>query len=69
MRFVLRIELTDKGVNQRWNDVTQTKQERPESVQFSLVQDGICALGKTHTRSTPCLRSLPNVAFETALGP
>ena len=34
------------------------------SVQFSSVQDGIYALGKAHIRSTPSLRSFPNVAFE-----
>ena len=33
--------------------------------QFSSVQDGIYALGKAHMRSTPSLRSFPNVAFET----
>ena len=31
------------------------------SAQFSLVQDGICSLGKAHMRSTPSLRSFPNV--------
>ena len=35
------------------------------SVQFSLVQRGFYALGKAHLRSTPSLRSFPNVAFET----
>jgi len=35
------------------------------SVQFSSVQDGMCALGKAHMRSTRSLRSFPNVAFET----
>ena len=35
------------------------------SVQFSLVQDGIYALGKAHMRSTPSLRSFSNVALET----
>ena len=34
-------------------------------VQFSSVQDCIYALGKAHMRSTPSLRSFPNVAFET----
>ena len=34
-------------------------------VMFSAVQDGICALGKAHMRSTPSVRSFPNVAFET----
>ena len=33
------------------------------SVQVSSVQDGIYALGKTHIRSTPSLRSFPNVAL------
>ena len=28
-------------------------------------QDGIIALGKAHTHSAPCLRSLPKVALET----
>ena len=28
-------------------------------------QDGIVALGKTHTRSAPSLSSLPKVALET----
>jgi len=32
--------------------------------QFSLVQDGIYALGKALMRSAPSLRSFPNVAFE-----
>ena len=35
------------------------------SVEFSSVQDDINALGKTHMRFTPSLRSFPNVAFET----
>ena len=35
------------------------------TVQFCSVQDGIYALGKAHMRSTPSLRSFPNVAFET----
>ena len=35
------------------------------SVQFSSVQDGIYALGKAHLRSTPSLRSFPNLAHET----
>ena len=34
-------------------------------VQFSSVQDGIYALGKTHMRSTSSFRSFPNVAFGT----
>ena len=34
------------------------------SIQFNSVQNGIYALGKAHIRSTPSLRSLPNVAFE-----
>ena len=33
--------------------------------QDSSVQDGICALRKAHMRSTPSLRSFPNVALET----
>ena len=36
-------------------------------VQFSSVQDGIYALGRAHMRSTPSLRSFPNVVFETVL--
>ena len=32
---------------------------------FSSVRGGICALQKSHTRSTPSLRSFPSVAFET----
>ena len=32
---------------------------------FYSVQDGIYALEKVHMRSTPTLRSIPNVAFET----
>ena len=32
---------------------------------FRSVQDDIYALGKAHMRSTPSLRSFPNVAFET----
>ena len=35
------------------------------SVQFSSVQDGIYALGKIHTRSTPSLGVFPNVSLET----
>ena len=35
------------------------------SVQFSSVQDGIYALLKAHVRSTPSLRSFPNVSLET----
>ena len=31
----------------------------------SSIQDGIYALEKAHMRSTPSLRSFPNVAFET----
>ena len=31
----------------------------------SSVQGGIYALGKAHIRSTPCLRSFPNVVFQT----
>ena len=34
-----------------------------QSVQFSSIQCGIYALGKAHTRSTPSLRSFPNVAL------
>ena len=34
-------------------------------VQFSSVQDGIYALEKAHMHSTPSLRSVPKVAFET----
>ena len=34
-------------------------------VQFSSVQYGIYALEKVHRRSTPSLRSFPNVAFQT----
>ena len=33
----------------------------------SSVQDGVCALGKAHMRSTPSLGGFPNVAFETVL--
>ena len=32
----------------------------------SSIQGDIYALGKAHMRSTPSLRSFPNVAFETA---
>ena len=32
---------------------------------FSSVEGGIYVLGKAHMRSTPSLRSFPNVAFET----
>ena len=35
------------------------------SVQLSSVQDGIYALRKTHMRSTPYLRRVPKIAFET----
>ena len=38
--------------------------DKARPVQFSSVQDGICAVGKAHTRSTQPLRSVPNVAFE-----
>ena len=34
------------------------------AVQHSSVQDGICVFRKAHMRSTPSLRSFPNVAFE-----
>ena len=38
----------------------------PRFVQFSSVQEGMYALGKAHImRSTPSLRSFPNVALET----
>ena len=33
--------------------------------QFSLVEDGIYALGKAHVHSTTSHGSFPNVAFET----
>ena len=33
--------------------------------QFSSVQDGIYELEKPHMRSTPSLRSFPNVVLET----
>ena len=36
-------------------------------VQLSSVQNGICALRKAHMCSTPPLKSLPNIAFETIL--
>ena len=36
-----------------------------ELLQFSSVQDGICALGKAHMRCTPSLRSVRSAAFET----
>ena len=32
---------------------------------FSSAQDGIYALGKAYMRSTPSLRSFPDVVFET----
>ena len=35
------------------------------TVLFISFQDGIYALGKAHMRSTPSLRRVPNVAFET----
>ena len=35
------------------------------SLMYSSVQDGIYALGKVHTRSTPSLKSFPNVGLET----
>ena len=31
---------------------------------LSSVQDGICALGKAHMRSTSSFRGFPNVAFQ-----
>ena len=37
------------------------------SVQFSSVQDGICALGRAHVCFTPYLRCFASVAFETVL--
>ena len=37
------------------------------SVQFGAVDDGIYALGKVHTRSTPSLRSFSDVAFAIAM--
>ena len=42
-----------------------THNSSTKSQKFSSVQDGIYALGKAHMRSTPSLRSSPNVAFET----
>ena len=41
------------------------KIEKRCSAQFRSVQDDICALGKSHMRSTPSLRSSPKVAFQT----
>ena len=37
--------------------------------QFSLVQDGICVLGKAHMRSTLSVRSFPSIAFEATRCP
>ena len=34
-------------------------------LKYSTVRGGIYALGKAHMRSTPSLRSFPNVAFVT----
>ena len=46
----------------------RTKQERQaRDRQFSSAAHSISALGKTHMRPTPSLRSFPNVAFETVL--
>ena len=41
----------------------------PVTLEFSVVQDGIYALGKALIRSTPSLRSFINVAFETKTEP
>ena len=41
--------------------VLKVQYSSERSVQFSSVQDGIYALGKAHMRSTPSLRSSPNV--------
>ena len=41
--------------------------DRGSSVQFSAAQDGIYALWKAHIRSTPSLRSLPNVILSIAM--
>ena len=49
------------GVGKYFSPWTQL-QSRPL---FSSVQDRIYALGKAHIRSTPSLRSFPNVGFET----
>ena len=38
-----------------------------QSLQFSSVQDGICALGRAHVCFTPYLRHFASVAFETVL--
>ena len=59
--------------NQTLNSTTESKrrwahgESRTTNLwkQFSSVQDGIYALRKAHMRSTPSLRSFPNVALET----
>ena len=46
-------------------NVSQAKHQ-VKSIQFSSAKDGIYALGKAHMRSTPSVRSLPNVALKRA---
>ena len=43
----------------------QVKQNVSRRVQFSLLPEGMYALGKAHKLSTSSLRSSPNVAFDT----
>ena len=59
----------------KWRNTSPKRFQKPQqysppisqrnSVQFSLVQDGIYALGKAHMRSNSSLRNFPNAAFET----
>ena len=48
----------------KWRRRKKKKKKKERKVQFSLVQDGIYALGKDHMRSNPSLRSFPKVAFD-----
>ena len=51
----------------RWSKSQReaSQQRRSSKFKFSSVQNGIYTLGKTHMCSTPSLRSVPSVAFET----
>ena len=48
-----------------WYSRTRWSCSMPCSVLFCSVQDNIHGLGKAHMRSTPSLRSVPKVAFDT----
>ena len=71
-RVVKRISQTDRCQDSRTVDTAQCIGFHPSGrskhiMLFCSVQDGIYALGKAPMRSTPSLRSFPNLAFETVL--